>query len=116
MTIRKVPTVAFPVGNIVFPTHITHTKTPYCHHTANQWLTPFACFGLTHAPIQPQGLDRKNIIVGKYRGKAATAFNGRFCASGLYLAWTIPSEYKVLYFRGQVLWKAHLLQSRWDVT
>jgi len=30
-------------------------------------------FGLTRAPNQPQGVDRKNTVVGKCRGKAATA-------------------------------------------
>jgi len=47
-----------------------------------------------------QHLNRKKI-----NNWLALTYNGRFRASGLYLAWTIPSEYKVLYFRGQVLWK-----------
>jgi hypothetical protein len=32
-------------------------------------------FGLIHAPSQPKGFDRKYTIVGKDRGKAATATN-----------------------------------------
>jgi len=35
-------------------------------------------FGLTHALQRSSGLDRKNTIVGKYRGKAATATNKQF--------------------------------------
>jgi hypothetical protein len=50
--------------------------------TAKKRLTPLFDFGLTHAPIQAEGLDWKNTIVGKYRGKAATSFNGGFGASG----------------------------------
>ena len=29
------------------------------NRTASQWLPPFACLGLTHAPAKPLGLDRK---------------------------------------------------------
>ena len=29
------------------------------NRTASQWLPPFACLGLTHAPASPLGLDRK---------------------------------------------------------
>ena len=49
-------------------------------------------FGLTHAPNQTQGLDRKNTVTGQLLGKAATIYNGRFRASGLYLAWIILSK------------------------
>jgi hypothetical protein len=55
------------------------------NHTASQWLPPFACFGLTHAPERTQGLVRKNSIIGKSCGKAATAHNERFGKSGHYL-------------------------------
>jgi len=64
------------MGKVVFPTHKPTHKHHLAHRTASQWLTPFACFGLTRAPFQPQGLDRKNTVVGKCRGKAATVYNG----------------------------------------
>jgi hypothetical protein len=55
----------------------------HCIHTILQTRTArndyaISGFGLIHAPFQSQGLDRKNTIVGKCRGKAATATNGRF--------------------------------------
>ena len=49
------------------------------NRAASQWLPPFACLGLTHAPARSLGLDRKYGFVGQYRGKAATAYNERFC-------------------------------------
>ena len=59
-----------------------HAQTTYKHHidnrTAKKLLTQLFGFGLAHAPEQLQGLDRKNTIVGKVRGKAGTANNKRF--------------------------------------
>jgi hypothetical protein len=43
--------------------------------TVKKRLTPLFDFGLTHAPIQAEGLDGKNTIVGKYCGTAATSHN-----------------------------------------
>jgi len=39
-------------------------------------------FGRTHAPQRSSGLDRKNTIVGKYRGKAATSLNMGLAQAG----------------------------------
>jgi len=56
------------------------------HHlaqlTAKKWLPPLFGFGLPYAPRQPQGLDRKNTIVGQYRGKAATSLNMGLAQAG----------------------------------
>jgi len=46
----------------------THrTNTILQTRTNKKWLTPFFVFGLTHAPIWAEGLDRKNTVIGKYR-------------------------------------------------
>jgi len=50
--------------------------------TAKRWLSPSFGFGLTHTPEKPQELDRKNTVVGKVRGKAATDSQQGFGASG----------------------------------
>jgi len=54
------------------------TNTILQTRTNKKWLTPFFVFGRTCAPIQPQGFDRNNTIVGKFCGKAATATNKQF--------------------------------------
>jgi hypothetical protein len=51
------------------------TNTILQTRTAEKWLSPLFGFGLTHAPIRPEGFDRKNTVIGKYRGKAATVHN-----------------------------------------
>jgi len=45
-------------------------------------------FGRTHAPSRSQGFDRKNTVVGKVRGKAATSLNMVLAQAGHYLAGT----------------------------
>ena len=125
--------VAFPMGKVVFastnppqnttlPTarqengckshhlHIVQQKIQYalCH------LQPFSWLRLAHAPKRAQGLVRKNIIVGKYRGKAATAFNGRLCEMAAVPPQTILCEIARLSPAGSVV-EAATSQSRWSL-
>jgi len=58
--------------------HKANTQTPYCKPAQPKMAAAIFGFGLTHAPSQAQGLDRKNTIVGQYRGKAGTANNKQF--------------------------------------
>jgi len=55
----------------------TDTHTILQTRTAKNGCAIFG-FGRTRAPFQPQGLDRKNTIVGKCRGQATTATNKQF--------------------------------------
>jgi hypothetical protein len=59
---------------------ITYAQTQYCKPHSQKMAAPLFDFGLTHAPLQALGLDREYSIVGKYRWKAATAYNERFGA------------------------------------
>jgi hypothetical protein len=68
------------VGNIVFSAHTTCSQTPYCQLYSQKMTASLFGFGLTHAPARLQGFVRKCSIKGKYRGKAATAYNERFGA------------------------------------
>jgi hypothetical protein len=76
-----------------------HTKPTQKHHianrTASQWLTPFACFGLTHAPKRLSGFVWKNTVIGKCNRKAATAYNERFHASGGVSRWKVSGKQQV---------------------
>jgi len=66
------------------PTCTHHIENPHSKPMA----TPFACFGRSHAPENSQELNRKNTIVGKYRGKAATSLNLGLAQWRHYLALT----------------------------
>jgi len=59
-------------------THKANAQTPYCKPAQPKMADAIFGFGLTHAPIRAEGLDQKPTIVGKYRGKAATATNKQF--------------------------------------
>jgi len=72
----------------VFPPNKPTHKHHIANHTAKKWLSPLFGFGHPHAPEKSQGLDRKNTIVGKVRGKAATATNMGLAQWRHYLAWT----------------------------
>ena len=72
-----------------------HTSTILQTRTAKNGYAIFG-FGRTHAPEKSQGLDRKNTIVGKCRGKAATANNGRFGASGAMARLKVCANLEVL--------------------
>jgi len=74
------------VGNVVFH-HTIISYTPHCQPHSQKMATPSFGFGLTHAPLQSQGLDRKYTIIGKCSRKAATANNKRFGASGALPRW-----------------------------
>jgi len=56
----------------------TNAHTPYCKPAQPKMATAIFGFGRTHAPEKAQWLDRKNTIVGKVRGKAATMHNKQF--------------------------------------
>jgi len=73
------------VCNIMLPPHKTAAHTPYCKPAQPKMAAAIFGFGLARAPRQPQGLDRKNTIVGRYRGKAATSLNMGLAQSGHYL-------------------------------
>jgi len=60
--------------------HVTNAHTPYCKLAQPKMADAIFGFGLSHAPSRAQGLDRKNTIVGKARGKAATMHNKQFGA------------------------------------
>ena len=83
--IERVETVAFPS----FQCSVADTHNQLTYTTLKTALPKMAAaifgFGLTHAPIQPQGLDKKNTIVGQVRGKAATSLNMGLAQSGHYL-------------------------------
>ena len=76
--IERVVTVALPSCQCRVSAHnsLTNTTLPT---TQPKMATAIFGFGLAHAPEKPQGLDRKNTIAGKVRGKAGTANNKRFC-------------------------------------
>jgi len=77
--IERVVVVALPcLQHSVFTRNLTNTQTPYCKPHSQKTAAPLSDFGLTHAPIRAQGLDRKYTVVEKYRGKAATATNKQF--------------------------------------
>jgi len=52
-------------------------------------------FGLTRAPRQPQGFGRKNTIVGKCRGRAATMHNKQFGAMSGVTRWKALTNSKL---------------------
>jgi len=60
------------MGKVVLPAHISNAKHHLAQRTASQWLSPFACFGLTLAPKKTQGHDRKYTVKKKVHRKAAT--------------------------------------------
>jgi len=59
----------------VLPSHRANAPTPSCKPAQPKMATAIFGFGQTHAPFRAEGLDQKNAIVGKIRGKAATATN-----------------------------------------
>ena len=75
---RKISTVASPSFQCRVATHVTAHKHHIENRTNKKWLTPFFVFGLTRAPQRSEGLDRKNTVVGQFRGKAATSLNEQF--------------------------------------
>jgi len=93
--IERVVTVALPSCQCRVSAHnsLTNTTLPT---TQPKMATAIFGFGLAHAPEKPQGLDRKNTIAGKVRGKAGTANNKRFCMIA-----ALPRVDKILvHFRG----------------
>jgi len=70
--------VAFPS----FQGRVATRNSPHKHHLENRtnkkWLTPFFVLRLTRAPQRSEGLDRKNTVVGQFRGRAATSLNKQF--------------------------------------
>ena len=70
--------VAFPHLQYRVTTHQTNAHTPYCKSAQPKMANAIFGFGLTRAPSQLLGFDRKNTIIGKVRGKAATATNKQF--------------------------------------
>ena len=102
------------VCNIVLPTH----NAPHQHHIANRtprkWrqipaqafcteklqnappnLPPLSWLELTHAPLQPQGLDRKTSVIGQFRGRQPQHLTGVLARLRHYHTLTI-----FIYFRG----------------
>ena len=77
--IERAVAVALPrLQYRVIAPHNHHKNTILQTRTAKRWLSPSFGYERTRAPFQLQVLDRKNTIVGKYRGKAATATNKQF--------------------------------------
>ena len=70
--------VALPRLQYRAATHKPNAQPPYCKPAQPKMADAIFGFGLTHAPSQPQELDRKNTIVGKCSRKAATATNKQF--------------------------------------
>ena len=70
-----------------------HAQPAHKHHidnrTAKKLLAQLFGFGLARAPEKPQGLDRKNTIIGKVLGKAGTANNKQFGAMAGVARWII---------------------------
>ena len=82
------------VGNVVFH-HTILSHTQHCQPHSQKMAAPFFGFGLTHAPNQPQGIDRKNTIVGKCSGKAATMHNKQFGAMAGVARWKVFKNNKL---------------------
>jgi len=80
--IERVVVIALPCLQYRVPAHVTNAQTPYCKPTQPKMAAAIFGFGRTHAPQGSSGLDRKNTIVGKVRGKAATSLNMGLAQSG----------------------------------
>jgi hypothetical protein len=68
-----------------------------------------------HAPDKSQGLDRKNTVVRKCRGKETTVYNVRFCEMAAVTPQTILYRFERLSPAASVV-EAATSQSRWDVS
>jgi hypothetical protein len=49
------------------------------HHTAKKWLTPLFGFGLTHAPDQALGIDRKSTLSWKVSWEGSHSLQRAVC-------------------------------------
>ena len=79
---ERVAVVASPS----FQCSVANTHNQLIHTTLKtaqpKMATAIFGFGRTHAPQRSQGLVRKNTIVGKCRGKAATSLNMGLAQAG----------------------------------
>jgi len=89
------------VCNVVFQ-HTINSHTPHCKPHSQKMAAPFFDFGLSHAPNQPQGIDRKNTTIGKYslngshnaqqavwRNGGCGSFNNTLIIDELHCSWQV---------------------------